>query len=214
MKRRKKDLMKLEQVLVVDLVPHPENYVVHPEDQIEHLAQSIKEHGFYRNVIVAKDNTILAGHGVVEAAILIGIKTVPVHRLNIKSDSSQAKKILIGDNEIAHLREVDDRMLTDMLKEISDQEETLLGTGYDEMMLSALLLATRSEDEIEDFDAAAEWTGADMPPHIEGKDAVKIVINFRTENKRAEFLKRHDFGDSTQANRGTKSFWWPAKDAK
>jgi hypothetical protein len=54
-----------ELIAIKELKPHPRNYRSHPEDQLVHLVNSIKQHGFYRNVVVAKDNTILAGHGVV-----------------------------------------------------------------------------------------------------------------------------------------------------
>ena len=72
---RKKDYTR-EAVMtsVEDLTPHPQNYRDHPQDQIAHIVRSIEEHGFYRNVVVAKDNTILAGHGVVQAAQQLGMK--------------------------------------------------------------------------------------------------------------------------------------------
>ena len=54
----------VEQFSPDQLKPHPRNYRDHPQDQIDHLIQSIRENGFYRNVVVANDNTILAGHGV------------------------------------------------------------------------------------------------------------------------------------------------------
>ena len=95
--------IKIEKVLVSGLKPHPKNYRKHPEDQIEHLTESIGEHGFYRNVVISKDGVILAGHGVVEAAKKMGLKEIPVVRLGVKSDDPRAIKVLVGDNEIGHL---------------------------------------------------------------------------------------------------------------
>ena len=57
----------VESVAIETLKAHPKNYKKHPIKQLEHLMKSIEEHGFYRNVIIAKDSTILAGHGVVQA---------------------------------------------------------------------------------------------------------------------------------------------------
>lgn len=54
-----------EMIEIQTLKPHPRNYRTHPEDQIAHLIESISKHGFYRNVVIAKEGTILAGHGVV-----------------------------------------------------------------------------------------------------------------------------------------------------
>lgn len=101
-----------ETVPLDGLAAHPRNYRRHPDDQLAHLERSIREHGFYRNVIVAKDGTILAGHGVVEAASRAGIREIPVVRLPIAPESPQALRILTGDNELMRLAEVDDRLLT------------------------------------------------------------------------------------------------------
>jgi ParB family chromosome partitioning protein len=87
------------------LKPHPRNYRHHPPDQIEHLKASLREHGVYRNVVAARDWTILAGHGLVLAAKELGWKAISTAKLDIKPDSPRALKILAGDNEIAHLAE-------------------------------------------------------------------------------------------------------------
>ena len=50
------------------LRPHPRNYRNHPEDQIEHLQASLSAYGFFRRIVVANDGTILAGHGIAQAA--------------------------------------------------------------------------------------------------------------------------------------------------
>jgi hypothetical protein len=47
---------------------HPRNYRRHPQDQLRHISASIRENGFYRNVVVARDGTVLAGQGVVQAS--------------------------------------------------------------------------------------------------------------------------------------------------
>lgn len=145
---------------IEELKPHPRNYRKHPQEQIDHLVQSITEHGFYRNIVVAADGTILAGHGVVEAAKQMGLSIVPVIRLSIPADSPKALKILAGDNEIAKLGDIDDRALTDMLKEIKETDISgLLGTGFTDQALAALTLATRPEEEIPSLAEAEEWAG-------------------------------------------------------
>jgi len=200
-------------VAISELKPHPKNYVHHPEDQIAHLIESLTEHGFYRNIIIAKDNTILAGHGIVEAAKRLGIKTAPCVRLDIAPDDPRALKVVIGDNEISHLREIDDRALTELLAEIQSADAALLGTGYDEAMLANLLLITRPEIEIDSLDAAKEWAGAGMPEHIDGKHELKVVILFRSEKNRTKCMKILGVKSLTKANRSTGSFWWPPEDA-
>lgn len=166
-------VVPVEQVPLADLKPHPRNYREHPDDQIEHLAQSIRQNGFYRNIVVARDNTILAGHGVALAAGRLGMLEVPVVRLPIDPDCPAALKVLTGDNEIEHLAEQDDRLLSELLKEIKEVDlDGLLGTGYDEAMLANLVFVTRPAGEIEDFDEAAHWVG--MPEYHDGEEPLKL----------------------------------------
>ena len=178
-----------EHVAIDELHPHPRNYVKHPEAQLEHLAQSIKDYGLYRNVVIAQDGTILAGHGVVEAARRTGLVTIPVVRLGIGADDPKALKLLAGDNETSNLAEVDDRALTDMLKEIySTGPGALVGTGYDEQMLASLAMVTRPQEEIEDFDEAAEWLGM---PDFESSDEFegqRLLVRFDCEADRDAFM--------------------------
>ena len=151
--------MNIENVEISELKkPHPRNYKEHPDQQLQHIIKSIEEHGFYRNIVISKDNTILAGHGVVQASKLMGKQKVPVIRLDIDSDSTQALKVLTTDNEIGNLAMVDDRQLSEVLKDILDEELDLTGTGFNEDQLSALIYTTRSSDEIE-TDEANEWVG-------------------------------------------------------
>lgn len=76
-------LLGMAEAEVADLKAHPRNYKHHPPGQIEHLIKSIEEQGFYQPVVVALDNTILAGHGRVEAAVQMGWSRVPVIRLAV-----------------------------------------------------------------------------------------------------------------------------------
>ena len=126
------------------LRPHPENYKSHPDEQLDHIAASIRQHGYYRNVVVARDGTILAGHGVVEAATKkLGLKRGPVVRLPIAFDSPAALKVLALDNELPKFGETDDRKLSEILRRIRDEGDGgLLGTGYDDQKLAALLKAS------------------------------------------------------------------------
>lgn len=190
------------------LRPHPRNYRKHPEDQINHLKQSIQEHGFYRNVVIARDGTILAGHGVVQAAGELGLQEIPVIRLEIGPEDPKALKVLTGDNEISRLCEFDDRELSQLLKDVLETDlDGLLGTGYDEKMLANLVMVTRPESEIKDFNEAAEWVG--MPAYDEGQEPLKAVLSFRSSEDRAEFCRMLGLEDSDAK---TLSSWWPPKE--
>lgn len=204
---------KHEMVTISELTPHPKNYREHSEDQIEHLINSVKEHGFYRNVVIAKDSVILAGHGVVLACKKMGKKKIPVVRLNVPSDDPKALKVLTGDNEIGRLAGINDRALSELLKEIKETDvDGLLGTGYDDQRLAALAFVTRPQSEIEDFDAAAEWAGADMPEFGGMAKTIKIVVLFRSQEDREAFYHMVDTEGLQPFTDQTRSLWWPPKE--
>lgn len=206
----KPQLHTTTQVAVADLKPHPKNYREHPEDQLDHIANSIKQHGIYRNVVVAEDNIILAGHGVVKACRRMGIEKIPVIKLDITSDSMQALKLLAGDNEIGRLAEVDDRQLTDMLKEIKEFDpEGLIGTGYDGMMLANLAMVTRASHELKDINQAAEWVG--MPDYEAKEDVLKLSISFRCQEDREQFCRVAGIPMGKNPT-GTWATWWPERE--
>lgn len=141
-----------ELAAVDELRPHPRNYRTHPDEQLDHLMRSIELHGFYRNVVVANDGTILAGHGVVLAARRLGLDTIPVYRLDVEPDSVAAMQVLAGDNEIPRLAGNDARALAELLADLSTIDvDALLGTGYDAAALDKMLAEFDDEqlDEIE-----------------------------------------------------------------
>ena len=201
--------MNIETIEVGKLKPHPRNYKEHPEQQLEHIIKSIEEHGFYRNIVVAKDNTILAGHGVVQASKLMGKQKVPVIRLDIDSDSTQALKVLTSDNEIGNLAMVDDRQLSEVLKDILDEELDLTGTGFNEDQLSALIYTTRNADEIQTIDEANEWVG--IADYENKPDSIKVMVHFDTEEDRENFMQLLDNPHVNYKMGKTWKIWYPAR---
>lgn len=204
----------VEEVLIADLRPHPENYQKHPQDQIEHLVASIRQYGFIRNVVIARDNTILCGHGAVEAATLAGMTSVPCVRLDLDPMSTKALKVLALENELGRFAVRDDRALTEILKIVNDDDGImgLVGTGYDEQMLANLVMVTRSAAEIANGNAAAEWVG--MPEYEEAPDIWKIIIQFDSEKERQEFLEKYEVREYVTFVKMTPraiSGWWPQR---
>lgn len=169
------------------LRPHPRNYRTHPEDQLAHICRSIELHGFYRNIVVARDHTILAGHGVALGAKRLGYVEVPVRRLDVDPFDVRALQVLAGDNEIGNLAEIDDRTLTELLRELAtDDVENLLSTGFDVAQLAALAMVTRTRAEISDMDAAGEWLG--LPGFEAEPPTPQITVRFLSVEDRDRFL--------------------------
>lgn len=201
-----------EIVRLSDLKPHSRNYRKHPEAQLAHLAQSLREHGVYRNVVVAKDYTILAGHGVVQAAELVGIQELPVVRLEIGPLEPKALKLLAADNELSRFADTDDRALTELLREISQIDEAgLFGTGYDEAQLAALVMVTRPSSEIADRNAAAQWVGL---PEFEGADPSQVIglgLQFTSSEDRDKVVEALGLKGVRHSPR-VWTAWWPPRE--
>jgi hypothetical protein len=140
------DLLPVEVVPLDSLTPHPRNYRAHPEAQLIHLESSLRENGWNRNVIIARDGTILAGHGIVTAARRIGLDEAPAVRVDVAPDDPRALKILASDNELSRQAQNDDAALLALLEEIRD-ESGLIGTGFDETLFASFAEATRREQE-------------------------------------------------------------------
>src|SRR5712691_743833 len=74
--------MVVETVSVSKLRPYTKNARTHSKKQIWQIAESIKRFGFTNPVLISDDDEIIAGHGRVEAAKLLGIESVPTVRLS------------------------------------------------------------------------------------------------------------------------------------
>lgn len=83
-----------------DLIPHARNSRTHSDYQVNQIASSIKEFGFRIPILVDADNTIIAGHGRVLAAIKLGIEDVPTLDASDMTDV-QKRMYIIADNKIA-----------------------------------------------------------------------------------------------------------------
>jgi hypothetical protein len=65
-----------------DLKPYPRNARTHSRKQVKQIAAAIKEFGFTNPVLIDERDQIIAGHGRVAAAKLLGLAEVPTLRLS------------------------------------------------------------------------------------------------------------------------------------
>jgi hypothetical protein len=203
----------VERVPLTELREHPRNYQRHPDDQLAQIEASIRQHGFYRNVIIAREGTILAGHGVVETLRRMGERDVPVRRLEVEPDSPEALKVLVSDNEINNLAEVDDRALTELLRTIQEDDPLgLLGSGFTEEQLAALALASRTRAELADYSVAAEWVG--LPAFDPEGRPPQVVVSFLDEADRERFMELIGAPRTTTRLGNTWSIHWPQREVE
>ena len=69
--------MELIKKKVSELIPYINNSRTHSEEQITQLISSIKEFGFTNPILLAPDNSIIAGHGRLLAVKRLGHEEVP-----------------------------------------------------------------------------------------------------------------------------------------
>jgi len=53
----------VEYVPVADLVPYEKNAKKHPREQIDRIAESIRQFGFRQNLVVDRNNVVVISHG-------------------------------------------------------------------------------------------------------------------------------------------------------
>lgn len=85
------------------------NFNNHTEEGKELLKKSVRENGFGRSIVVDKDNNIIAGNGIVEAARSLnrkniriidttGDELVVVRRTDLDIDSEDGRRMALADN--------------------------------------------------------------------------------------------------------------------
>jgi len=82
------------------LKPNPRNARTHSKKQIRQIADSIIAYGFTVPVLIDESAMLIAGHGRLEAAKLLGLSKVPTIVLEGLSDAKK-RALLLADNKIA-----------------------------------------------------------------------------------------------------------------
>lgn len=90
--------LKIEYLPVGSLKPYEKNAKKHPAEQIEHIANSIREFGFRQPLVIDKDNVLVIGHGRLLAAKKLGLDTVPCVRADDLTEE-QIKALRLADNK-------------------------------------------------------------------------------------------------------------------
>lgn len=123
------------------LVPNPKNPNTHPDAQIQALGRIIRQTGWRQPITVSKlSGFIVKGHGRLSAALLEGLKEVPVDYQNY-TNAAEEYADLVADNRIAELAELDNKLLADIFAEIDTGEIPMELTGYTEDEVESLVTA-------------------------------------------------------------------------
>lgn len=99
---------------IKDLRFDDKNFNKHTEYGMSLLEKSLRENGAGRSILIDKDNNIIAGNGIVEAAGSVGLEKVKivetsgdeiiaVKRTDIALDSEQGRTMALADNATASI---------------------------------------------------------------------------------------------------------------
>lgn len=133
------------------LAKYPGNSRTHSADQIAQIVASIKEFGFTNPILIDDQGMIIAGHGRLEAAVVLGLTHVPAVELAGLSPA-QKSALVIADNKIALNAGWDKKLLVGEMKGLLDADFNLDLLGFSGKELNGLLgnmrplLATEDEE--------------------------------------------------------------------
>ena len=117
---------------IKELKPYKKNAKKHSKEQVEQIANSIKEFGFTQPVIIDKHNSVVAGHGRILGAKKAGLKQVPTVCLDNLTEE-QIKAYRLVDNKLNE-SEWDFSLLDEELGMLSDDiDMDLFGFEFDEI---------------------------------------------------------------------------------
>ena len=157
----------IEHVSVRSLRPYPRNARRHSKAQIKQIAASIERFGFTNPVLIAEDGEIVAGHGRVAAAKLLGIETVPALRLSHLTEAERRAYVL-ADNKLALNAGWDREMLAIELQGLVDLDFEVELSGFSLAEVDIVLDEAR-ESATDGADASIEDA---IPPYRHDGPAV------------------------------------------
>src|SRR4051812_27226162 len=91
---------RIEQLSAASLRPFARNARTHSKKQLRQIAASIERFGFTSPVLIDEGNQIIAGHGRVAAAKLLGLEAVPCRRIE-RMSPAEKRAYVLADNKLA-----------------------------------------------------------------------------------------------------------------
>lgn len=134
----------------------PLNVRKHGKRNQQVIAESLKELGAGRSILIDSTNTAVAGNGVLEQAEKLGIpirvvesdgsELIAVKRVDLAPDDPKRKALAIADNRASDLSLFDEKAMAELL---SQCEEFKLCTGFSSAELEKMSLLNTADDSTE-----------------------------------------------------------------
>lgn len=156
----------VQEVPLTELIPYENNAKQHSAEQIEKIANSIKEFGFLNPVLIDKDHNIIAGHGRVLAMKRLGMENVPCLFVEGLTEA-QKRAYILADNRLTELGEWDMNLVNEELNALLEEGFDIDLTGFD--------LEEEPEEDEEEERPEVEFT------EVLGEEHNYIVLYFDNE---------------------------------
>jgi len=147
---------------VSTLRPYGRNARTHSKKQVKQIATSIERFGFVNPVLIGDDGSVVAGHGRLEAARLLGIDKVPTILLSHMSEVERRAYVL-ADNKLALNAGWDKEMLAIELQGLIDLDFEVELTGFSLAEIDFAL------DDASNSNPKARDAEEDLVPVVTGK---------------------------------------------
>jgi ParB-like chromosome segregation protein Spo0J len=123
---------------VDELIPYGKNARTHSTEQIKALAEAIANFGWTMPILINREGGILAGHGRLEAARLLGMTEVPTIQMDHLTPQQQ-RAFILAENKLHERSSWDKQLLVAELKELKSLGVDLSTTGFDVPSIEDLL---------------------------------------------------------------------------
>ena len=156
--------LEVETVSVSTLNHYAGNPRTHSKKQLRQIADSIQTFGWTNPILVDAENGVIAGHGRLEAAKLLGIDQIPTICIEDMSEA-QMRAYIIADNRLAELAGWDDGLLAvepQALTEIELGFDVEL-TGFETAEVDLLIEGLEVGEAIEEEEPAFEGPNRSKP---------------------------------------------------
>jgi DNA modification methylase len=145
-------ILKILNIPIEKLIPYINNSRTHTDEQIAQIASSMKEFGFNDPIAIDMLNGVIAGHGRLEAAKLLGYSEVPTIQLGHLTREQQ-KAYVLAHNKIALNAGWDHTLLKIELQELKDAGFDVSKTGFEDKEIEALINPEVINEGLKDDDA-------------------------------------------------------------
>lgn len=172
----------------------PRNSRTHSAEQIQQIADSIREFGFTTPIGLDGDGILIFGEGRTKAARVLKLKRIPFVRLTHLSER-QRRAYAIADNRLPQNAGWDVGKLAFEFQYLLEDDFDVSKVGFASSEIDAIL---RNElfdlpenrppkDEVLVRPYFREKSETEKP--IEKKEALSVMVSFKNENERDEFLR-------------------------